>query len=159
MGLMDKFKNLLFPDRVEDDYDEYGDYDSAYETETVEPQKAANDVFQPSKADTSYQSRPSRRGMTVVIMKPQDYEASEKIASHLREMRPVVLNFEETDSHDAARIVDFVSGATYSLDGDVLQIGKSIFLCTPANVQIEETDKDLEDIHDNFSHSWSEKSY
>ena len=69
-------------------------------------------------------------------------------------MRPVVINFENTDPHEAARIVDFVSGATFALDGKLEKIGKDIFICVPVNVTVDYTDKEYTEISDKLA--WKE---
>lgn len=48
---------------------------------------------------------------------PKEYADAEKIADHLKAMRPVVMNIEKTDDDEAERIVDFVQGVMYALDG------------------------------------------
>ncbi len=45
--------------------------------------------------------------MKVVVIEPKVFEDSENITHQLRDMRPVLINFENTDPHEAARIVDF----------------------------------------------------
>lgn len=93
-------------------------------------------------------------GMKVVIVEPKAFEDSENIANQLRDMRPVVINFENTDPHEAARIVDFVSGATFALDGKLEKIGKDIFICVPVNVTVDYTDKEYTEISDKLA--WKE---
>ena len=93
-------------------------------------------------------------GMKVVIVEPKAFDDSENITNQLRDMRPVVINFENTDPHEAARIVDFVSGATFALDGKLEKIGKDIFICVPVNVTVDYTDKEYTEISDKLA--WKE---
>ena len=51
-------------------------------------------------------------------------------------MRPVVMNMEKTDADEAQRIVDFVQGIMYALDGRIDQISESIYLCAPNNMSV-----------------------
>ena len=92
--------------------------------------------------------------MKVVIVEPTVFEDSERITNELRDMRPVVINFEKTDPHESARIVDFVSGATFALYGKLEKIGKDIFICVPVNVTVDYNDKSYNDMSDQFS--WKE---
>lgn len=141
MGMTDKIKNLF--SRPNDDYDAYEGED--YEVEDEMPR----DI--PSTGNTASSFRPGRTAsygtaqhggqMKVVIVAPKSYEDSQDIASNLREVRPVVINFENTDPHEAARIVDFISGATYALDGKLEKIGKNIFICVPNNISVDHNDK------------------
>ena len=51
-------------------------------------------------------------------------------------MRPVAMNMEKTDADEAQRIVDFVQGIMYALDGRIDQISESIYLCAPNNMSV-----------------------
>jgi len=57
-------------------------------------------------------------------------------ADMLKERRPVILNLEQTDEDVARRAIDFVSGATYALDGYYERVGEKVFLFTPSNTLI-----------------------
>lgn len=48
-----------------------------------------------------------------------------------------IVNLEQASQHEAGRIVDFLSGVTYALDGSVERIGDRVFLFAPANFEIE----------------------
>ena len=50
--------------------------------------------------------------------------------------RPAVMNMEKTDADEAQRIVDFVQGIMYALDGRIDQISESIYLCAPNNMSV-----------------------
>jgi len=64
-------------------------------------------------------------------------------ADMLKERRPVILNLEQSDEEMARRAIDFVSGATYALDGYFERVGERVFLFTPSNVLIA-TDENSE---------------
>ena len=49
----------------------------------------------------------------------------------------VLVNFKRIEADQAKRIVDFLAGTTYAIGGDVQKVGEGIFLCTPANVDVE----------------------
>ena len=83
---------------------------------------------------------------------PKVFEDSENITNQLRDMRPVLINFENTDPHEAARIVDFVSGATFALDGKLEKVGKDIFMCVPVNISIDHNEKaNMADLNSQFT--------
>ncbi|WP_251443896.1 cell division protein SepF [Veillonella intestinalis] len=142
-----------------DDYDEET-YEDNLGPEYDEP---AHQVAQTNSTSSAF--RPAKTGgyntvaqrpnaMKVVIVEPTVFEDSEKITNELRDMRPVVINFEKTDPHEAARIVDFVSGATFALDGKLEKIGKDIFICVPVNVTVDYNDKSYSDLSETFA--WKE---
>ena len=72
----------------------------------------------------------------MVVVSPKSYSDAEKIGDHLKAMRPVVMNMEKTDADEAQRIVDFVQGIMYALDGRIDQISESIYLCAPNNMSV-----------------------
>ena len=67
----------------------------------------------------------------------QNFDDAQKVADYLRKNQPVVVNFEDTDSDVMKRIVDFVSGTIYALNGSMKKIGRNIMVCAPQNVDID----------------------
>ena len=72
----------------------------------------------------------------VIIVEPVKFDDSQKIADCLREQRPVVVNFENTEPEVIRRITDFVTGTIYAIDGNLQAVGRDILLCAPKNVDI-----------------------
>lgn len=73
----------------------------------------------------------------VVVFEPRTFDDVESVAAHLREQRPVVLRLKATDRETARRIVDFLSGTIYALDGVMRRIDDDIFLCAPNGVDVQ----------------------
>ncbi len=80
--------------------------------------------------------------MRVMVLEPLTFEDVMGIADHLKRHRPVVLNLEDTAKEVAQRILDFLLGATYALDGGMHRISAGVFLFTPPNVQIDQENKE-----------------
>jgi len=82
---------------------------------------------------------PGRPGgqLRVSVVHPKRYEEVEQIADHLKDRQPVIVALDGVDKAVSRRIIDFVSGTTYALDGTVHRIGESIFLFAPINVSID----------------------
>lgn len=74
--------------------------------------------------------------MKVVVIQPKSLDDSQQIANCLKEKRPVVINFEGVDDQLYRRILDFVSGTTYALDGNVNSISTRVWLFSPKNVNV-----------------------
>ena len=74
--------------------------------------------------------------MRVVVIQPESFEEAKDITNHLKGKKPVVVNLELVDKTVARRIVDFLSGSVYALDGDIEKISNGIFLIAPHNVGI-----------------------
>ncbi len=74
--------------------------------------------------------------LKVVVVTPESFDEAKDIAEHLKQKKPVVINLEGVEKDIARRIVDFLSGAVYSLDGNIQKISTGIFLIAPYNVGI-----------------------
>ena len=134
-----------------DEYDEYDDLDEEEPEEPVQkfvsktPAKAA-----PVKQERSVRAaasskitpmRSSRRAtqassMEVCVIKPASMEDTREIADTLVDNSTVILNLEGIDVELAQRIIDFTSGACYSLGGSLQKVSSYIFVLGPANVDI-----------------------
>lgn len=75
----------------------------------------------------------------IKIEEPRIYEDSLHIATHLRENIPVIINLKYLDSSSGKRLVDFICGTAYAINGHMMKIGDNIFLFTPENVLIAES--------------------
>ena len=78
----------------------------------------------------------SQKQMRVVVMEPRSFEEAQNIADQLKSHRPVIVNLENAEKELAKRMVDFISGTTYALNGNMQKIGNGIFLFVPVNVDI-----------------------
>ena len=74
--------------------------------------------------------------LKVVVIQPTSYNDSQDIADHLKSKKPVVVNLERLDKEDARKMVDFLSGAVYALDGSMQKVANGILLLAPYNVGI-----------------------
>lgn len=88
----------------------------------------------------------------VVIVTPKNINDAKDICDHLRANRSIVMNVEEIETQTAQRIVDFLSGAVYSLDGNIQKVSSGIFLATPNSVDILGDIK--EDLHEQGVFTW-----
>jgi cell division inhibitor SepF len=72
----------------------------------------------------------------VLVLEPRAFEEMPQVIQALRERKSVVLNLSLMDPAQAQRAVDFVAGATYTIDGHQERVGENIFLFTPNCVQV-----------------------
>ena len=89
----------------------------------------------------------------MVISQPTTFEQSEEICSLLKEKKSVIVNLEYVNKDVARRIVDFISGGVYALDGHIQKISNSIFLIAPVNYEIT-NEMAREEIKSKLSVSW-----
>lgn len=76
------------------------------------------------------------RNMRLVITKPREFAEAQAIVEHIKNKKPVLVNLEETDKVEARRIIDFISGATYAVDGNMQKVSQQIFVFAPAQVEV-----------------------
>ena len=74
--------------------------------------------------------------MKLVVMQPMNFDEARDIANHLKARKPIVMNLELVDKEVSCRIVDFLSGAVYALDGTIQKVSNGIFLIAPNNVGV-----------------------
>lgn len=79
--------------------------------------------------------------VNVVVIEPRAYDEAQEIIDNLKEGKPVVINFEDTDRELARRIIDFLSGGAYALDGTTEKISNYVFLFVPKGVEITKETK------------------
>ncbi|CAI8800717.1 MULTISPECIES: cell division protein SepF [Brevibacillus] len=85
-----------------------------------------------------FQAR-EKEGIRLILCEPRHYSDAQDIADNLRHRRPVVVNLHRVEKDQAKRIIDFLSGTVYALNGDIQKVGDTIFVCTPDHVDIQGT--------------------
>ncbi len=143
MAFLDELKKLTHPYAEDDDL--FREEEETYKT-TREKQKAASfdSDFDMPAAPTAERRRGNSKvvnisaatQLQVVLARPDRFEQAAELADHLREKRAVVVNMEAADKDLTRRVVDFLSGCAYALDGRVKKVAVSTFLATPYNVDI-----------------------
>jgi cell division inhibitor SepF len=128
MGMMNKFMNFIGIQEEEEiiEREQVVDHSEDHETNPVEQRKNKGNIV----------SIHSAKQVRVILNEPKSYEDTQEIADHLRSRRPVVVNLHLVRPDQATRIVDFLSGTVYALNGSISKIGPNIFLCTPDTVEI-----------------------
>ena len=76
------------------------------------------------------------------LREPQTFDDAQQVAVNLQKKKPVVLNFEKTEKSVANRIIDFISGTTYALNGDIKKISNNVILCAPSNVNVSYSEEE-----------------
>ena len=78
----------------------------------------------------------AQRQGEIIVLEPRSLEHARRGADFVKARRPVILNLQGAEPDLARRIVDFLSGATYALDGHLQRVGEEMFLFTPSNIVI-----------------------
>jgi cell division inhibitor SepF len=72
----------------------------------------------------------------VVLCEPRTFEEAQQIADNIVNKRAVVINLQRVEAYDAKRIVDFLSGTVYAVNGIIQRLGSQTFLCAPDNIDV-----------------------
>ena len=157
MSFWDNVKKFAQP-YSDDDYDDYDDEMDEYEEEVEEraprsgrrPSPFANAAAEPADtyepAASTVPTTPSFSGQVlnmnpsgkqeVVLFHAKAFDDAAKAADELRRKKAVILNMENVDKALTRRVVDFLSGSVYALDGSVKKIAQSTYLFCPHNMDI-----------------------
>ena len=87
----------------------------------------------------------------IVLYEPRVYSDTKDVAQNLLNNKAVVINFSRMEDSSARRIVDFITGTVYALNGEIQRIGDKIFLATPPKFVTDGKISDLIDKKDNLS--------
>ena len=147
MGFMDELKKLAKPYADDDDdFDEFDEGTAAPARNTSraaeQDEPAPNTGRRTAGAAAAGADRNkvvnihTTAQLQVVLVKPDRFDNVSEIAEHLRDKRAVVLNLESTNKDVARRLVDFLSGCAYALDGKIKKVAISTYIITPYNVDI-----------------------
>jgi cell division inhibitor SepF len=112
----------------EAEYEEYG------EELTAEPARGRSGRL------VSLPARDARPPMKVFVVQSAKFDDVQGMVDHLKNRSPVVGNLSGADYDTARRMVDFLTGAVYALNGSVHKVADGIFLFAPENVEIHAED-------------------
>ena len=144
MGIFGKFKDLVGIEEVSDDEiteEEIKAAANQMEKRTMEQRSS----YQTAKADqkdikgAASQNRPVSQNTApfkLVVIEPKAFDECPRLVDNLKSKKPVIINLEKLESDAARKIFDFLSGATYALNGNVQKIANNIFVFAPENVDI-----------------------
>ena len=147
MGLVNDFKRWVSGDVDDDDYDmdeeplEQQEAEESSYYDRPEPARASAPV---EMSQTQVQPRRNNRvvnisattKLAVVLVKADQFNNVADIADHLKNKMTVVLNLESTDKEVSKRMLDFLSGVTYAIEGKIKRVASDTYLITPLDVEI-----------------------
>lgn len=134
MGLVDKFKGLVNPDPyTEDNDDTYEEYEGdGYGEEEQDYAPVQNTA----PAHQTFGGLGGNSALELKVVRPERFDSVTQIADHLINSRTVVLNLEATNKETARRMIDFLSGVAYSIDGNLKKVANNTYVITPGNVAV-----------------------
>lgn len=157
MGVFDKIKSMVGSDDL--DYNEYdgdlfgddipgqdqtnigtqqntGTYDAGFGTSFDQPPQQSSNQGTRQTAQRTSSSGSGSSTLELKVVKPDRYDNVNQIADHLLNRRTVVLNLEGTNKETARRLIDFLSGVAYSIDGQLKRVANNTFVITPHEVDV-----------------------
>lgn len=130
-----------------------GDEDYDYLEEEVIDNSISSNHLEENKNVVSLKSIKQPHSK-VVLCEPKSYDEVQEIADNIVNRRAVIINLERVNKEQAKRIVDFLSGTVYAVDGDMQKLGVQTFLCTPDNIQITGSITNSFDVEDEIERGW-----
>lgn len=158
MGFAEKFLNMMkfndtdeYDDEFNEEYDDVTeDYDDLEDDFEEEPEKkpilsfrkkkkteesAEADHMDPDNRVIPFHGR-QEEGEIVKVIKPQEFNEAQIVADFLKEGKTIVVNLEGIEISQAQRIIDFIGGASFAVDGSLKAISNNIFIVAPGNIEV-----------------------
>ena len=145
MGIYNKFLDFIGIEEAEDKQEgDLFEEDVAPEKEAPAPRRRPLLDPEPKKSVREPRLQgggetvpmPNVAAMKMIVYHPVSYEDAQNIIDNLKSRKPVIVNMEELDVAAAQRILDFISGAIYALNGTIAKISRGIFVVAPANYDV-----------------------
>ena len=132
-ALINKMLNLVGFDS-EDELMEEEEINNSFASKVHDTNKETTNSFKKNNGKLVNLSNASQ--LKLVVMQPTSFDDAQDVCDHLKEKKPVVINLEYADKETARRLIDFLSGAVYGVDGHIQKVSPTIFLIVPFNVDI-----------------------
>ena len=135
MGYGEKVKKWFFE---EDDDDVYENEEIDTEEESVK----STSLFEKAKSTKTtdaMKALSANKDSHLILFEPRAYSETQEIATYLKQKRAAVVNLHRLQKEQSKRVIDFLSGVIYAIEGDIQRIGPKIFLCTPRNISVAGT--------------------
>lgn len=153
MGFADSIKKVIGIEELDDDeMITEEEVHAAKEKIAKEPRRSygSETTVLPDKKPMMAQPKTSEKRFSVtgtsafklVLIEPKAFEECPKLVDSLKGRRPIIINLEKLETEVARKIFDFMSGATYALNGNVQKVANNIFIFAPENVGISASQED-----------------
>ncbi|MBR4462330.1 MAG: cell division protein SepF [Erysipelotrichaceae bacterium] len=124
MGIIDKINDFIAPE--------------------VEDEEQNGIVLDKDEAEAiSAYERPTLKGSSnitsntnIVLFEPRNFDEAEEIGMHIKSKRACCINLHRMPSEYRQRIIDFLSGVVYGVDGSIKKVGENVILCSPKNLLV-----------------------
>ena len=133
MGYGQKVKKWFF-DEDGDEVEEYEDVEI-----DTEPKTSLFEQAKFSKTSDAIKALNANKDSQLILFEPRAFAETQDIANHLKQKKAAVVNLHRLQKEQSKRVVDFLSGVIFAIEGDIQRTGPRIFLCTPKNIGVSGT--------------------
>lgn len=143
-GLLSKFKSLVGFEEIDDDYED--DIEEEVEESRRTPRRASYGLGNSTVSEATEREnivsiqKQTLNAITsqfkIMVIEPKGFDECPKLVDNLKSRKPIIINLEKIETDTARKIFDFLSGATYALNGNVQKIANNIFVFLPENVDV-----------------------
>ncbi|MBE6623113.1 MAG: cell division protein SepF [Ruminococcaceae bacterium] len=146
MGLFENIMSKIAPvDPVEEqDYNEqdYKPEQAAYIPRDPRSSGAQQTASVPTPAKvSSVGTNVMGSAIEMKVVKPREFDAVADIANLLLDGNTVLLNLEDTNKETTRRLIDFMTGVAYAINGDLRRIANNTYVVTPNNVKVSDNEE------------------
>ena len=122
MGITDKLKDFILPEENEQE-----------ELELTKEEASALSQYEQAK-DSSVSNITA--STNIVLFEPRNFDEAEEIGHHIKMKRACCVNLHRMPNEYRQRVIDFLSGVVFGVDGSIKKIGEIVILCSPKNLQV-----------------------
>lgn len=131
------------------------DIEMETETGNILPGKRGMGEIRQRNNNTGTSKRTSRKKVSLIssvreskkakvfIAEPKEFEETQGIADNFKNDIPIIINLQRADQDISKRIIDFCSGLTYALEGDIKKVADRVFLITPSNIEVSSKENEF----------------
>ena len=121
MGITDAIKNFIAPEEDE---------------QTIELTESEAEALSEYEVPQSESASEISAGANIVLFEPRNFDEAEEIGRHIKKNRACCINLHRMPSEYRQRIIDFLSGVVFGVDGTIKKIGENVILCSPKSLQV-----------------------
>lgn len=122
MGLTDKLKDFIAPIEEDDELEL-----------TKEEASALSQYEAPKNPNASSNITGDTK---IVLFEPRNFEEAQEIGSHIKCKRACCINLHRMPAEYRQRVIDFLSGVVFGVNGSIKKIGDNVILCSPKDLQV-----------------------
>ncbi|CDM68756.1 hypothetical protein CM240_1598 [Clostridium bornimense] len=135
--MFNKFKEIIGLEDEEDFIEEMEENrEKEEEVNSLERETIFNTKKSNSYGENKLVNIHTSASVKVVISKPNNYDEATAICDDLRNRRIVVVNTSNLETKVAQRLLDFISGACYAVNGEIQEVEKGVYVLSPSNVEV-----------------------